>query len=401
MKDYILMLLGTIKRIPLFLSVFSRRNPQLYIFGAWYGKKFADNSRALFLYACQNTNKRCVWICHDRKVYLQLKSKGLSVSMKGSIRGIYYQLTAGAAFSCTGDKDFCRYLLGNCVHVELWHGVGGGKTIGLDDREYRTALLSKRGRYYTKLEKYPLQKRYFVCTGGQMKKVFQSAFLVPENHFIMAGQPRNDMFYDEGYIPDTISKDRFVGKKVILYLPTHRKSGREKIEISKLFALHTMNDFCEAAGCVLVIKKHFYHAYETEALEKYPNIIDVTSEALDTNELLLLADYLISDYSSCTADYLLLDRPIFYYSYDYNDYISQDRDMYWSYDEITPGGRACAFEELLRHLERTIIQGEDDCRQERARVRAMFYDRECQCISSGKIMDAVERIVQSEREGSH
>lgn len=392
MKDLIKMCLGTIKRIPLFLSQLWVRSQDIYIFGAWYGQKFSDNSKALFLFALKHTDKKCYWICKNRQLYKKLKSEGIPVFLTYSLRGILCQLSAGVAFSCTGDGDFCRFLLGNCMHVELWHGVGGGKKVGLDDREYREAALNKRGVYYTKLEKHPLRKRYFVCTSEAMKQVFKSAFLVPNNHFIYAGQPRNDMFFDEKYKIETFDPKRFAGKKIILYLPTHRKGGRVKMDMSRLLDLERLNQFCKENDCVFLIKKHFYHGKEYEDLEQYSNVYDLTHEVVDTNELLLLADYLISDYSSCTADYLLLKRPIFYYCYDFEEYISEDREMYWDYDDITPGSRSYTFDELMCNLEDTITQNKDLFVEDRERVCNLFYAPSSQSIASESILMQVEKL---------
>lgn len=393
LKELLRTLAGCLKRIPLFFSLLIPRSKNIYIFGAWLGQKFSDNSRALFLYALEHSDKKCFWICNNKQVYSQLQKDGLPVLMAYSPKGIYYQLRAGVAFSCIGDGDFYRQLLGNCVHVELWHGVGGGKKIGLDDRIYRENALSFHGRVYARLEKFALRKHYFVCTSDEMQKVFQTAFLIPEDHFIFAGQPRNDMFYDKAYKSQTVSRADFGNKKVILYMPTHRKSGSVAMDMSKLLDLDALNTFCQKNNAVFLIKKHFYHRDEIEALEQYPNIIDITAKPMDSNELLLIADYLISDYSSCTADYLLLDRPLFYYCYDYEAYTQEDRDLYWAFETITPGPHSENFAALLQHLTETVVDGQDAYAAERKRVRDMFYAPDNQCAACDKILKQVENIL--------
>ena len=391
-KEFIKTCLGTVKRIPLLLSQLSVRSKNIYIFGAWYGEKFSDNSRALFLYALKNTDKKCFWVCKSKALYQKLKIMGLPVLRTYSLKGIWYQLRAGVAFSSTGIVDFCRELLGGCVHVELWHGVGGGKKIGLDDRLYRENILSARCRFYAWLERYALRKHYFVATSNEMKKVFQSAFLIPNDHFIFAGQSRNDMFYDPDYKPETISKAEFGGKKVIVYMPTHRKAGQQQLPMDTLLDLPQLNDFCEKNNAVFLIKKHFYHQREKEKLEQYSNIIDITHRAVDSNELLLVADCLISDYSSCTADYLLLDRPVLYYCFDYQAYITQDRDLYWEFEDITPGPKCESFGQLLDAMQ-NVFDNKQDYASERKRVRDLFYDPACQGPAAFKVLNRVERIL--------
>lgn len=396
LKEFCKMCLGIVKRIPLLISQFFPRSKDIYIFGAWYGQKFSDNSRAVYQYAVSHTDKTCFWICNNKELYKKMKAEGYPALMMYSPKGIYYQLRACVAVSTTGAIDFWRELLGGCVHVELWHGVGGGKKIGFDDRKHQEFAKSFRYKVYSWMEKNALRKHYFVCTSDTMKEVFKTAFLIPDDHFIYAGQARNDMFYDESYQPATVSREEFGGKYVIAYMPTHRKDGQEKMEMSRILDLDAIEAFCEKHDAIFLIKKHFYHAAEVENLEKYPHIMDISSRQLDTNELLLTVDYLISDYSSVATDYLLLNRPVSYYCYDYDDYVSSDREMYWDFDTVIAGKRLTTFEELMNEMKQVIDEGIDVGADHRKRVRDMFYAPACQCSAADKIMNQIEDLLEKQ-----
>lgn len=56
----------------------------------------------------------------------------------------------------------------------------------------------------------------------------------------------------------------------------------------------------------------------------------------ELNDLLLVADLLISDYSSIVFDYALLEKPIFHYCYDYDRYEAK-RGMYRDIREYIDG----------------------------------------------------------------
>ena len=394
MHDFFKTIFGTIKRIPLYVSCLVPKDDKLYIFGAWFGEKYADNSKALYEYAVNHSSKKCVWITKNEQVFENLQKSGYPVMMQNSFKGIWTQMRAKVCFSCTGDGDFNRFLLGNCYHIELWHGVGGGKTVGLDDRIYCEYALSRKGKYYRRIESWPLRRSYMLSTSDVMEKVFQGAFHIPTENFIHAGQPRNDMFYDKSYVFKTIDKERFEGRKAILYMPTHRKTGQIKIHIDQLFDLTALNSFCEKNGILFVVKKHFYHKNEKEDFAAYNNIIDMTSESVDSNELLMISDFLISDYSSVTADYLLLDKPVFYYCFDFQEYIKEDRTMYWDFEQISPGPKCYTFSELLIAMRKSIEEGVDEYKDERNRVRMMFYNLEAQSFASEKIMQSVGKIVK-------
>lgn len=396
-SQYLKMLIGTIKRVPLFITTFIPKQKNLYIFGAWFGQKYSDNSKALFETAIKGNSIKSVWITKNKEVYNLLKKQGKPVEMASSLRGIWLQCRAKVAITCTGKDDFNSKLLGSAYHIELWHGVGGGKTVGFDDAVYRSQMDNIRGRYYRRIEKYPYRNSYFTCTSNVMKEVFMGAFRLPESHYFMAGQPRNDMFYDINYQIRTIDVSKLKGRKVITYLPTHRKAGTESIDCSKLFDLKVINDFCKENGCIFIIKKHFYHKHEIEQLSGFDYILDWTSYIeIDTNELLIVTDYLITDYSSVATDYLLLDRPVIYYCFDLEHYLKEDRDVYWDYDSITPGTKAHNFDELRKSLVE-ILSGKDDYKLERKRVRDMFYDPSCQCEAANKILSSVENIVSTYR----
>lgn len=386
-----------LKIITLYLSMLIPKKRNLMLFGSWFGNKYADNPKYLYEYIINNKKDiSAIWMTSNLDIYSLLKNEKKPVCKSFSLQAVWLALRAKYIFYCTDEINdigvLGSHFIGNSICVNLWHGVGGGKKIGLDDREWRKILLSPQNRICEKFESIPLRKKYMVCTSDEMKRVFKSAFLIQDKYFIMAGQTRNDMFYDKHYKYQTIDISAFKGKRIILYMPTHRKLGKQRIEISKLFDLDKLESFLEENNCLFFVKKHFYHINEIENFKKYPNIKDITKENVDTNELLKASTCLISDYSSVTADYLLLDRPIFYYCFDLNEYQQTDRDLYWNYDEITPGSISENFDNLLCCLKNFIEKGCDDFSLERTRVKNMFYNVENQKKAADKVLRKVLEI---------
>ena len=60
------------------------------------------------------------------------------------------------------------------------------------------------------------------------------------------------------------------------------------------------------------------------------------SNVEDVNELYVISDILITDYSSVFFDYANLKRPIIFYMYDYEEYKNELRDFYIDVNEL-PG----------------------------------------------------------------
>lgn len=381
----------------LYISMIIPKDSTSIIFGAWYGNKYADNPKYLYEYILKHEKMlKPMWITANIEVYNELRRDNKPVLLMGRVQSVLKVIRAKYFFVCTDETKDIGILesqfIGNAVVVNLWHGVGGGKKIGLDDISWRKYLLSPKNRIEAYFKKVPLRKSYFSYTSEEMKRIFKSAFEIADDKFIRAGQVRNDMFYTPGYNTVAIKKEWFKNSRIILYMPTHRKEGKQKMDIEYLFDLQTLNAFCENEGCTFIIKKHFYHAKESTDLTLYPNIYDLTSQQIDSNELLLISDYLITDYSSCAADYLLLDRPIFYYCFDYEQYISTDRDLYWDYEDITPGSRSITFDELLSDLKKAIAMDIDYYSEDRNRVKEMFYAQDCQCKSAERIISVVKKI---------
>ena len=156
-----------------------------------------------------------------------------------------------------------------------------------------------------------------------------------------------------------------------------------------MFDLDGIQEFCEKYDYYFVIKKLFYHKAEKEPVEKYTRIMDMTSEQIDTQMLLLETDIMITDYSSIYIDYMLLDRPILFYAYDYEEYLKEDREMYFSYEDVTPGPKIWSAEGILPELEK-VARGERYSKEERERILDLFYCKEGRGAVSEKLLDWIE-----------
>ena len=91
----------------------------------------------------------------------------------------------------------------------------------------------------------------------------------------------------------------------------------------------------------------------------------LTMEDMDTQILIIESKALITDYSSIYIDYLLLDKPLLFYCYDYEHYLENDREMYFNYEDVTPGNKAKNFDELFKQICGVIENGDDYGRKER------------------------------------
>ncbi len=176
-------------------------------------------------------------------------------------------------------------------------------------------------------------------------------------------------------------------------MPKHRNEGKKEMPINEIFNLGLLNYFCSEHDFLFVIKKHFYHNQEIENLAAHPHIKDITQQEYDTQQLLKHTDILITDYSSCFVDFLLLNRPVIFYNYDYADYVLNDRDLYFDYDSTTPGVKVKDFEQLITALDNVLLQKVDLFEEKRMFVKNIFYSKDNQRKVGKKILDFVKENI--------
>lgn len=377
-----------LKSIVLYLSMLFPRNRKLIIFGAWFGDKYDDNSRYFYEYILLNRPDIDVyWITKNISIYEKLKEEKKPVYLSNTPKSILLTLRAKYICTSTGIGDIGELnvnVTGGAYLINLWHGLPL-KKIMYDDEYSKNAKNNLKNKILYYLKFFPRRHEFVVSTSDKISQIYESAFRLKKNHIIQLGQPRNDYFFQEHI---NKYKERFKDKKIILYMPTHRNEGKTEIKIDELFDLKILDKWCSDNNYVFVIKKHFYHSKEKVISTSFENIVEITNEVTESQVLLDATDILITDYSSCYIDYLLLDRPIIFFDYDLENYKKEDRKMYFEYDEVTPGEKCEDFNQLYNVIQRISI-GEDRYSSERLRVKNIFYGYENQSITSEKLLNVL------------
>jgi CDP-glycerol glycerophosphotransferase len=193
------------------------------------------------------------------------------------------------------------------------------------------------------------------------------------------GYPRNDALVDPSGIRAELAalRERLGltdGRRVVLYAPTFREAtqdGETEFEMPfdvRRFARRFGDDH------VLLVRTHYLDKV-TLPTDLREHVRDV-SGVHDVTPLLLLADVLVTDYSSLMFDFALLDRPMLFYTYDYEAYTGSERGAYFDLAEVAPGPLAYTETELFDAL--AALGTGDDKYGERRRAfvsRYGEYDR--------------------------
>src|SRR5699024_2750734 len=110
---------------------------------------------------------------------------------------------------------------------------------------------------------------------------------------------------------------------------------------------------CGEDSVVLFRQHHFIPEPAPIPPEFSDRLVDVAS-CPDTNDLLLISDVLITDYSSVIYEYSLLERPMIFFAYDLENY-SATRGMHREYEEAAPGSIATTFDELIALIQQPAL----------------------------------------------
>jgi CDP-glycerol glycerophosphotransferase len=128
-----------------------------------------------------------------------------------------------------------------------------------------------------------------------------------------------------------------------------------------------LNDVLKELNSILILKPHM--VMEKILFEDYENI-RILNKTVDFQELLLISDALISDYSGAWIDYLLTLKPIVLFPYDINKY-SKQKGLNYDLEEIAPGPIVCKVDGLVEAI-RNIDIIDKDYKQKREKIRDRF-----------------------------
>ena len=75
-----------------------------------------------------------------------------------------------------------------------------------------------------------------------------------------------------------------------------------------------------------------------------------------------------------------------FYAYDYENYIKEDRQLYFDYDEIIPGPLVKNYSQFRNELSH-LLCGYDEFKSKRDSIEHIFYDNHAGTLSSPKLIE--------------
>ena len=144
---------------------------------------------------------------------------------------------------------------------------------------------------------------------------------------------------------------------------------------------------------VLILRLHHFSANGWIQPPKDDFVYDLTDYE-SVEEIYLISDILITDYSSVMFDYAILDRPIFLFTYDMEEYGKKLRGMYFDIEELAPGPILYTSKDVENAII-NIDQTERDTRALRTRFMEKFLEFEREDSSK----EIFKRVMKDKKEG--
>lgn len=156
------------------------------------------------------------------------------------------------------------------------------------------------------------------------------------------GYPRNDVLVNGDGSATRAALGIRPDERVLLYAPTWRDDRDEIVDFVDPAALAAATD------AVVLVRGHSRTLVPGKDAEG-PRVIDVTRFP-DTSQLLLVADALITDYSSVMFDYSVTGKPMFFLVPDMEHYRGELRGFYFDLAAHAPGPVVRTQDELVAAL---------------------------------------------------
>lgn len=298
-----------------FVGLFVKTDPNLILFASYGGRKFDDSPRVVYEYLQKNPvspDHKFVWAFVDPSAFPQVPNR-IKIDTPA-----YYLTALKAGYWITNSSisrgmDFKKK---KTMDALFTHGLTALKRIGADVVKQDQVFVA------TSYEKYDT-----VFVEGKFETpILANVWRLGEKVFHTTGLPRNDDLVHVGNDEIRVIKEKLgipCDKKVVLYAPTFR-DWSQNTQGRNIYRIPI--DFVKwqkklGKDYVLMINGHY-------AISEILNLVADNDFVFNTfgypelNDLLIIADILISDYSSIVFDYSILGRPIFGYCYDFDEYMA-------------------------------------------------------------------------------
>lgn len=334
------------------------------VFESAGGSKFSGNPRYLYEYIDKyHPDYKCIWVLKDECT--PITGNGSRVR-RLSLKYLYYMARAKYFVNNVNFHDaFIKRK--NQIEVQTMHGTPL-KTIGLDvPGDFPTKKSEQK--YIKKCKRWD----YLIVQNKFVADLALSAFHF--NKTIMeTGYPKTDILFQSNNEPEMNRIKKQLGlptdKKVIMYAPTWRVKNRFELMLDLEKMKERFSD-----DYILLLRLHHFSAKGWRGAAHDGFVYDLTSYQ-SIEDLYIITDILITDYSSVMFDYAVLNRPMLFFTYDLDEYRDKLRGFNIDIEKEAPGPLLFTSDEVLEAIEH-LDEAMDEARDRIDTFHKQYIEYEC------------------------
>jgi CDP-glycerol glycerophosphotransferase len=353
------------------------------LYESFGGSEYSDNPRAVYEELVrQQAPLEHLWVVRDGAYHVP---EG-AVAIRAQSRA-YYEAYARAHYVVSNDhwQRWCRRRPEQ-VWLQTWHGA----PLKLQGRELeeRPAAVKELRRA---LAQDPANWQYVVSPGAFATSILETSF-APEGEILETGLPRTDLLLGaerERRAADVRRRLGLGDEIVVLYAPTYRddldyaighKPPLPRDRPTYHSDLAFRDGYRLGATLDLAALAAALGDEHTVLFHKHARVVDATPADVrcvrdvsgypDGLELLLVADVLVTDYSSWLIDFAATGRPIVLFAPDLERYHDQVRGLHIDLASEGPGPIVSTLDEVIEAV------------RDSRRVRSQFQERYAAFVAS-------------------
>lgn len=280
------------------------------------------------------------------------------------------------------------------TYIQTWHGSLGIKKI---DASVSSDDFKKRKWYEIAKDIDSPSIDYLLSNSTFEDRVFEEGMWY-SGPILKTGHPRNDIFFKPEPQKQTIREKVCSGlkiptnKKIVLYVPSYRDDKRLDcygLDV-ELLNKTLSNKFGSEWVCAIRIHPQV-NKHSKELFEYNDNVIDASFYP-DIQELLMSADCVITDYSSCIFDYMLSKKPAFIFATDIKEF-NTERGFYYPL-ESTPFPISSDNNKLMENIKNFDMNNYLQKTEEFLKDKGCMEDGN----AASRVVDIIEEILSKNKE---
>lgn len=311
-----------------FFRLFPINNNKIVI-SSYLGKGYGDNAKYIVNELLKEDRLDIVWLVRGNNTTFPKK---IRIVKYGSLASFYEMVTARIWIDNRRKPGYVRKRKGQ-YYINTWHASISLKKVEKDAGE----SLSKN--YINAAKKDSKMCDLFLSGGDWETNLYQRAFWY-SGEILKCGYPRQDILFNNDLcLWKQIKKKLEIAEetKILLYAPTFRKGFQDSSINNDVYSLawnRVLDSMKNRFGgsWIGLIRLHPNIASLSFQLNLPESVIDVSNYD-DMQELMLVSDCMITDYSSSIMEFGLQGRPGFLFAVDMENYI-KDRNTYFDLNQL-------------------------------------------------------------------